>query len=306
MNSRGMSGKWKFMWHSSPSPKYAAASSGHWFASASSILSRIVLVDMGAELLQECVRLRQVLAIRALALEQVRHRVEPQAVDAHLQPEFERREHRLADFRIVEVEIRLVVVKAVPEISAGDRIPAPVRRLEILEDDPRFLVLFRRIAPHVPIAPPRAGRGTAGTLKPLVLVGRVIHHQLGDDAQFAAMRFVEKRAEVIQRAVLRIDVGVVGDVVAVVLQRRGKKRQQPDRRDAQVLDVIEPLGEAAKIADAVAVAVAERAHMKLVDDGILVPQALSFLRRGFCLGCGSPTSCKFSSRHRSLRKLKKD
>ena len=34
MNSRGISGKWKFMWHSSPSPKYAAASSGHWLASA--------------------------------------------------------------------------------------------------------------------------------------------------------------------------------------------------------------------------------------------------------------------------------
>ncbi len=39
MNSRGITGKWKFMWHSSPSPKYAAASSGHWFASASSIRS---------------------------------------------------------------------------------------------------------------------------------------------------------------------------------------------------------------------------------------------------------------------------
>ena len=39
MNSRGISGKWKFMWHSSPSPspKYSIASSGHWFASASSI-----------------------------------------------------------------------------------------------------------------------------------------------------------------------------------------------------------------------------------------------------------------------------
>ena len=37
MNSRGITGNWKFMWHSSPSPKYAAASSGHWLASASSI-----------------------------------------------------------------------------------------------------------------------------------------------------------------------------------------------------------------------------------------------------------------------------
>ena len=39
MNMRGMSGKWKAIWHVSPSPMYATASSGHWFASASSIRS---------------------------------------------------------------------------------------------------------------------------------------------------------------------------------------------------------------------------------------------------------------------------
>ena len=37
---RGISGKWNDMWHSSPWPKYAVASSGHWFASASSIRLR--------------------------------------------------------------------------------------------------------------------------------------------------------------------------------------------------------------------------------------------------------------------------
>ena len=38
MNSRGMSGKWNDIWHSSPSPKYATASSGQAFASARNIL----------------------------------------------------------------------------------------------------------------------------------------------------------------------------------------------------------------------------------------------------------------------------
>ncbi len=138
-----------------------------------------------------------------------------------------------------------------------------------------------------------------------MLVRRVIHHQLGNDAQFAAMRFVEKLAEVIQRAVLRIDVRVVRDVVAVVFERRREKWQQPDGRDAQVLDVVESLRQTAKIADAVAVAVAECAHVKLVDDGVLVPQALSFLHGGCCLGSGRPTRCNFCSCHRcGLRKLK--
>ena len=41
MNMRGITGKWKAMWHSSPSPspKYWTTSSGHWFASASSTRS---------------------------------------------------------------------------------------------------------------------------------------------------------------------------------------------------------------------------------------------------------------------------
>ena len=39
MNIRGMTGKWKAMWHSSPSPKYGTQSSGHWLASASSTRS---------------------------------------------------------------------------------------------------------------------------------------------------------------------------------------------------------------------------------------------------------------------------
>ena len=93
MNSRGISGKWNAMWHSSPSPKYATASSGHWFASASSIRFGEALVDVGAQLLQERVGLGQVLAVRALALVQVRHGVEAQAVDAHLEPEVDHRAH---------------------------------------------------------------------------------------------------------------------------------------------------------------------------------------------------------------------
>ena len=63
-----------------------------------------------------------------------------------------------------------------------------------------------------------------------------------------------------QRAVVGMDVGVVGDVVAVVAQRRGIERQQPERGDAEVLQVVELLGQAAEVADAVAVAVVERAR----------------------------------------------
>ena len=81
-----------------------------------------------------------------------------------------------------------------------------------------------------------------------------------------------KLAEVLERAVVGMHVGVVGDVVAVVAQRRRIERQQPDRVDAELLDVVEPLGQPGEVADAVAVGVVERLDVHLIDDGVLVPE----------------------------------
>ena len=81
----------------------------------------------------------------------------------------------------------------------------------------------------------------------------------------------DQPADVLERAEGRVDRAVVGNVVAVVAQRRGVERQQPDRRDAQLLDVVELLDQAVEIADAVAVGVEERLDVGLVDHRVLVP-----------------------------------
>ena len=102
-------------------------------------------------------RLGQVLAVGSLALVQVGHRVEPQPVDPHPQPEIHDREDRLTNRRIVVIQVRLVRVESMPEIRLRDRVPRPVRRLEILKDHPCLLVRFRMLAPHVEIAFPASG-----------------------------------------------------------------------------------------------------------------------------------------------------
>ena len=43
---------------------------------------------------------------------------------------------------IVEVEIGLMRVEAVPVIGLRDRVPGPVRRLRVEEDDPGILVFW--------------------------------------------------------------------------------------------------------------------------------------------------------------------
>ena len=72
-------------------------------------------------------------------------------------------------------------------------------------------------------------------------------------------------------AVVGVDAPVVGDVVAVVATGRRVERQDPDRGDAQVDEVIQLLDEPPEVADAVPVRIAERAHVQLVDDRVLVP-----------------------------------
>ena len=179
------------MWNSSPSPKYGRTSSGHMLASASSTLPVKCASSAGAQLLQHGVRFRQVLARRALALDEVRDRVDAKPVDAEVQPEL----HHLPDFfanrRVVVVEVRLMAEEPVPVVRLRDRIPGPVRELGVDEDDADAAIAIVGVAPDVPIAA-RVVRGAARFLKPGVLIRRVVQHELDDDAQPAGVRLAQE------------------------------------------------------------------------------------------------------------------
>jgi hypothetical protein len=150
-------------------------------------------------------------------------------------------------------------------------IPRPVRLLGIGEDDPGVLVLVGIIAPDVPLPLRRPLRRRARALEPWVLVGRVVDHQLRDDADAALMRLLQERLEVLDQAVRLVNLLVRRDVVAIVLERRRVEGQEPDGIDAERLDVVELRGEAGEVAVAVGIAVDERFDVYLVDDRVLVP-----------------------------------
>ena len=153
-----------------------------------------------------------------------------------------------------------------PVIRFGDRIPSPVGGFEILEDDARVLIFFRRIAPDIEIAPARSRSGPARALEPGMLVGSMIQHHFRQNPDAAVVGLLQEILEIPQRSVGGMDVVVVGDVVAIVAPGRGKERQQPDRCDAQILKVIELLGKAAKVAHPVLVAVEEGTNVDFIDD----------------------------------------
>ena len=51
------------------------------------------------------------------------------------------------------------------------------------------------------------------------------------------MRLGDQRVEIGERAEHRIDVAIVGDVVAEILHRRGEEGRDPDRVDAERGDI---------------------------------------------------------------------
>ncbi len=60
--------------------------------------------------------LEQVLAVGAVALEQIGNGVEAEPVEAEVEPEADHVEHGLLDLGVVEVEVRLVAEEPVPEV----------------------------------------------------------------------------------------------------------------------------------------------------------------------------------------------
>ena len=186
-------------------------------------------------------RLGQVLAVGALALVEVGHGVEAQPVDAQRRARSRRRRAGPRRTRgVVEVEVGLVGVEAVPVVGAGDRVPGPVGGLEVLEDDARVAVALRACRSR---RRSRAAADPGGARRARWNQGCWSEVWLSTSSVMTrrprrwASRM--KRAKVAQRAVVGVDARVVGDVVAVVAQRRGVERQQPDGGDAEVVQVVE-------------------------------------------------------------------
>ncbi len=235
-------------------------------------------VDLLAHPLEEGVRRRKVFAVGALLLVQVGHRVQPEAVDAQVQPELQGGDHLLLHGRVLVVEVRLVGEEPVPVVLLADRVVGPVRHLGVDEDDPGVLVLLVVVGPYVVVAVGAVGV-LAGLLEPRVLVAGVVHDEVDDHAHAALVGGVHELHEVGQVTELGQHGGVVGDVVAAVAQGRLEEGRQPEAVDAEPLQIVELGGQALEVADAVAVAVLEGADEDLVEDGALEPLGVAVLGR---------------------------
>ncbi len=127
--------------------------------------------------------------------------------------------------------------------------------------------VHRPVGPDVAVVGRILGRGP----EPGVLVGGVAGDQVQQDPDALAARRLDQCGEVVGRAVARGGCEVVGDVVTRVTEGRGEARVQPDRVHAQPGEVVEVLGDAREVADAVAVGVGEGLGVDLVQHGVGQP-----------------------------------
>src|SRR5579859_4193777 len=72
---------------------------------------------------------------------------------------------------------------------------------------------------------------------------------------------------------------VVGDVIAIIPQRRREKGHQPYGIDAQLLKVIKLLRQALEVTDPVPVAILKSANVHLIDDRVFVPEGIIIQRQ---------------------------
>src|SRR5574341_217936 len=120
------------------------------------------------------------------------------------------------------------------------------------------------------------------------------------------MGLAQKNFEVLQRAVVGVNGGVIGDVIAGVAQWGRIKGQQPERGHAKILEVVQPFGYSRKVADPVSIAVTKSADMELVDDRVFIPLlALLQHRQRFDWGCSLAHGARLLS-IRSKRSLALD
>ena len=156
-------------------------------------------------------------------LEEIIDRVEPETIDAAIQPEPQHAFHVINHRRIAVIEIRLLRQKAVHVILLAPRVPGERRAAKHRQPIARRRAIGARVDPDIPVGFGIAAVA-AGLSEKRMFVGRMVQHLINDHLQPQAMRPCHQRVKIGQGAKDRIDIGIVRHVIAHVQHRRGEDR----------------------------------------------------------------------------------
>ena len=206
----------------------------------------------------------------------------------------------LTDLGALPIEVGLIGAEGVQVVLLARLAPLPGRAAEAAAPVGGHAAVGLGVGPDVPVGFGVVAAG-AGLDEPGVLVGRVIEDQVHHDLDPARVGLGEQLVEVAHRAVARVDLVVVLDVVAVVLLRRLVHGGQPEGAHTQRRQVVQARRDAGDGAGTCAFGVLEALGIRLVGDRLLPPREL--LCHGILLidsvpdlrAGSSATSCPSSS-----------
>ena len=99
----------------------------------------------------------------------------------------------------------------------------------------------------------------------------MIEHQFGYHPEPTPVSSTKKLFELAEGVVVRVDVIVIGDVIAVIALGGRIEREQPERRDTELLQVVKLAGQPTEVANAVCVGIGKGLDVYLINDGVPVP-----------------------------------
>jgi hypothetical protein len=102
----------------------------------------------------------------------------------------------------------------------------------------------------------------------------MIEDQLCYDPQATPVSLLKKNPEVLQGPIVGVNVGIVRDVVAIILQWGRIKGKQPQSGDTEILKIIQLPCEPFEVSYTVAVSVGESPDVELINDGVLIPERI--------------------------------
>ena len=141
--------------------------------------------------------------------------VDPEPVDAAIEPEAQYVEHRRPDRRIAPVQIRLLLEMGVQIELLGVLVPLPHRAADLADPVVRIQLSRSGVCPYVPVAH-RALARRARLDEPRMLIGGVVRDVVGDEPDPATVCLDEQQVERSKISEDGIDVPVIRYVEALV------------------------------------------------------------------------------------------
>ena len=184
--------------------------------------------------------------------------IDAEAGDAAIEPEAEDPLELRPHLRVPPIQIRLPGREIVQVVAPALLVERPCR--PAAED--RLPVVRDLVGPDVEVG---------ALAKPGMADRGVVRHEVEKDADSARFGLRDQPVEVVERSEVGVDPGVVGHVVAPVDVGRRMDRVEPDRVDAEPLEVLEPAGHSGEVADPVVVRVRKGARIDLVQHGVSPP-----------------------------------